>query len=67
MAGALGMAKEGFEVSQAIAERVLLSRIRELGPEALIIADGFSCREQIEVNGRRKTMHIAELLGERLA
>jgi hypothetical protein len=33
----------------------------------MIIADGFSCREQIEINGGRTTTHIAELLCERLA
>jgi FAD/FMN-containing dehydrogenase/Fe-S oxidoreductase len=66
MAGGFGMAKETFDTSRAIGERVLLPRVRELAPDAMIIADGFSCREQIEINGGRTTTHIAELLCERL-
>jgi Fe-S oxidoreductase len=45
---------------------VLLPRVRELDAETVIIADGFSCREQIETHGGRRTMHIAELLRERM-
>lgn len=60
------MAKETFEVGRMIGERVLLPRVRELDRDAMIIADGFSCREQIETNGGRKTMHIAEVLRERM-
>jgi hypothetical protein len=67
MAGAFGMATETFETGRAIGERVLLPRVRELAPDAMILADGFSCREQIEINGGRTTTHIAELLCERLA
>jgi hypothetical protein len=40
--------------------------VRELDPETVIIADGFSCREQIETNSGRGTMHIAEMLRERM-
>ena len=65
MAGAFGMAKESFEVARTIGERVLLPRVRELPDDAMIIADGFSCREQIELHGGRASLHIAELLRER--
>jgi Fe-S oxidoreductase len=47
MAGAFGMASETFEVGRAIGERVLLPRVRALDHETIIVADGFSCREQI--------------------
>jgi len=67
MAGAFGMAKETFEVGSAIGERVLLPRVRELDEQTIIIADGFSCREQIETHGGRHTVHIVELLRDRLA
>jgi Fe-S oxidoreductase len=67
MAGAFGMAEETFDVGQAIGERSLLPRVRNLPEDVLIVADGFSCREQIELNGGRKTLHIAELLRERLS
>ena len=67
MAGAFGMATETFEVGQAIGERVLLPKVREADEETLIVADGFSCREQIEMHTGRKTIHIAEVLRDRLA
>jgi Fe-S oxidoreductase len=66
MAGAFGMARETFEVGRAIGERVLLPRVRELDADTIIIADGFSCREQIELNGGRRTLHVVELLRERM-
>jgi FAD/FMN-containing dehydrogenase/Fe-S oxidoreductase len=66
MAGAFGMAKETFDVGRAIGERVLLPRVRTLDPDSAIVADGFSCREQIELNGGRRTQHLVELLRERM-
>jgi hypothetical protein len=66
MAGAFGLAKGTFDVGRAIGERVLLPRVRELDDDMIVIADGFSCREQIELNGGRRTMHVAELLRERM-
>jgi Fe-S oxidoreductase len=66
MAGAFGMAAETFETGRAIGERLLLPRVRELHGETAIVADGFSCREQIELNGGRKALHIVELLRERM-
>ena len=66
MAGAFGMATETFEVGRAIGERVLLPRVREIEPQTVIVADGFSCREQIGMHSGRKTLHIIELLRERM-
>jgi Fe-S oxidoreductase len=66
MAGAFGMARETYDVGRNIGERVLLPRVRALPPDALILADGFSCREQIERHGGRRTTHIAELLAGRM-
>jgi Fe-S oxidoreductase len=43
-----------------------LPRVRALDPDTVIIADGFSCREQIEMHAGRRTMHVAELLRERM-
>ena len=67
MAGAFGMAKETFDVGRKIGERVLLPRVRELPEQTTVVADGFSCREQIEAHTERRTLHIAELLRERMA
>lgn len=66
MAGAFGFAVETHDVAQAIGERVLLPAVREAPAETLILADGFSCREQIEQHTGRKTTHIAELLLDRM-
>lgn len=66
MAGAFGLARESRKVGQAIGERVLLPKVRDSSPDTLILADGFSCREQIEMNTGRKTRHIAEILSQRL-
>jgi Fe-S oxidoreductase len=66
MAGAFGFAVETYDTAEAIGERVLLPAVREAPPSTLILADGFSCREQIEQGTGRKTLHIAELLQERM-
>ena len=61
MAGSFGYARENYAVSVACAERVLLPAVRA-APEALVVTDGFSCREQIEQLAGRPTMHLAEVL-----
>jgi Fe-S oxidoreductase len=60
------MAKESFAVAKAIGERVLLPKVRALDENVTVIADGFSCREQIEMHGGRKALHLVELLRERI-
>ncbi len=63
MAGYFGYEKgEHYKVSIKAGERVLLPKVREASKETLIIADGFSCREQIEQETGRKAMHLAEVL-----
>lgn len=62
MAGAFGYEQEKYEISQACGERVLLPRVREASENTLILADGFSCREQIEQATGRKTLHLAETI-----
>ncbi|MBV9168713.1 MAG: FAD-binding oxidoreductase, partial [Chloroflexi bacterium] len=62
MAGAFGFEAEHYDVSLQIGERVLLPAVREASPEALIVADGFSCREQISQTTGRKALHLAEVL-----
>ncbi|HVX51891.1 MAG TPA: hypothetical protein VHB48_17140 [Chitinophagaceae bacterium] len=51
-----------YDVSVAVGERVLLPAVRSASPQALIIADGFSCREQVEQQTNRKAMHTAQVL-----
>jgi Fe-S oxidoreductase len=62
MAGSFGFEAEKYDLSMRIGERGLFPRLREAGEQTLILADGFSCREQIEQATGRKTLHIAELL-----
>ncbi len=62
MAGAFGFEDDKYDVSQAVAERVLLPAIRSADPRTLVITDGFSCREMIEQNGLPRPLHIAEVL-----
>ncbi|WP_439883301.1 FAD-binding and (Fe-S)-binding domain-containing protein [Pontibacter sp. MBLB2868] len=63
MAGYFGYeAGRHYEVGLAAGERVLLPAVRKADKETLIVADGFSCREQIEQGTNRKGMHIAQVL-----
>src|SRR2546429_6697695 len=62
MAGPFGFQKDKFEISQALGERVLLPAVRRAEPDTLIVADGFSCREQILQGTGRSAMHLAEAL-----
>jgi Fe-S oxidoreductase len=67
MAGAFGFAADTYDVSMAVAERVLLPKVRGAHRDTLILADGFSCREQIEQATDRPTLHIAEAMARALA
>ncbi|WP_368744852.1 FAD-binding and (Fe-S)-binding domain-containing protein [Desertibaculum subflavum] len=66
MAGSFGFEAEKYDVSMAAAERALLPRIRSARYDATVLANGFSCREQIEQGTGRRTLHIAELLAKSL-
>ncbi len=63
MAGAWGYEAAHYEVSQACGERALLPAVRGATGNAIVLADGFSCRHQIEqgTTGRR-ALHIAQVL-----
>ncbi len=62
MAGPFGFEAEKFQVSKLIAEDGLLPAVRSAPPMTVVVADGFSCREQIAQLGHRKAMHFAEVL-----
>jgi Fe-S oxidoreductase len=63
MAGSFGYERgEKHRVSVAAAERVLLPAVRAATPETAIVADGFSCREQIRQLTGRRPVHLAQLL-----
>jgi FAD/FMN-containing dehydrogenase/Fe-S oxidoreductase len=63
MAGSFGFEDgEKYSVSQAAGERVLLPRVREAPDTTLVLADGFSCRTQIEQNTDRRALHLAQVI-----
>jgi Fe-S oxidoreductase len=63
MAGSFGYeAGERYAVSTAAGERVLLPAVRAAAADTLIVADGFSCRSQIEAGSGRSALHAAQLL-----
>ena len=62
MAGAFGFEKNHYALSLQIAERALAPAVRKAPPETLVIADGFSCREQIGQLTGRRALHTAEVL-----
>lgn len=67
MAGSFGFEAEHYDASMQMAEISLLPAVREAQPDAPIIANGFSCRHQIEHGSGRGAMHIAVLLRDALA
>ena len=62
MAGSFGFEQEKYDVSLAIGERVLLPAVRKASPATLIVADGFSCQEQIAQETDRHALHLAQVL-----
>ena len=62
MAGAFGYEARHYEVSMRMGEAALLPAVRAAAPETLIVADGFSCRHQIEDGAGRTPLHVAQVL-----
>ncbi|MGC2731649.1 MAG: heterodisulfide reductase-related iron-sulfur binding cluster, partial [Candidatus Sulfotelmatobacter sp.] len=62
MAGSFGFEPDKYELSIAIGELELLPAVRRAPADWLIIADGFSCREQIAQGTPRRALHLAEVL-----
>jgi FAD/FMN-containing dehydrogenase/Fe-S oxidoreductase len=66
LAGNFGFERGHYEVSKAAGERVLLPAVREAGEGTAIVADGFSCRTQIEQGTERRARHLAQILAAAL-
>ncbi|HZB21764.1 MAG TPA: heterodisulfide reductase-related iron-sulfur binding cluster, partial [Blastococcus sp.] len=66
LAGNWGVERGHHDVSVAIAEQQLLPAVEGLGPDAVVLADGFSCRTQLDQLAGRRGLHLAELLADRL-
>jgi len=66
LAGNFGVERGHYDVSVAVAETHLLPAVRAAGPDVTLLADGFSCRTQLDHLTERSALHIAELLASRL-
>ncbi|MDR3084647.1 MAG: 4Fe-4S dicluster domain-containing protein, partial [Streptomyces sp.] len=66
LAGNFGFEKGHYEVSTACAEDQLLPQVREAPQDAVVLADGFSCRTQLEQLAGRRARHLAQVLAEGL-
>ncbi len=62
LAGSFGFESAHYDISMEIGERVLLPAVRSAHADALVVADGFSCREQIRHGTGRPAVHVAELV-----
>jgi len=62
MAGSFGFEQDKYGVSMAIGELELLPAVRQAAADTFIIADGFSCREQIAQSTDRQALHLAEVI-----
>jgi Fe-S oxidoreductase len=65
MAGTYGLEQEHSSMSTSLAQMDLWPALDE-APEAQIIANGFSCRQQIAAHEERSAMHLAQLLRDAL-
>ncbi|MBN2304568.1 MAG: 4Fe-4S dicluster domain-containing protein, partial [Anaerolineae bacterium] len=65
VAGSFGYEAEHYNLSVAVAEQRLLPAIHE-APDAIIVASGVSCREQIEHGTDRHPLHPIELIADKL-
>ena len=64
MAGPFGFEKDKFDLSQKLAERVLLPAVRKAATQTIIVSDGFSCCEQVVQNTGIRPLHLAEVLAQ---
>jgi len=65
MAGSFGYEREHYELSKAVAERRLLEAVRSEGPDTVVVAPGFSCRQQLRHFSEAEPVSSMELM-ERL-
>jgi Fe-S oxidoreductase len=66
MAGSFGYEAAHYDVSMQMAEASLLPAVRRR-PDAIVVADGTSCRHQIADGAQREAVHVAVLLDRQLA
>ena len=66
LAGNFGVERGHYEISVAVAENALLPAVRAANVDTVLLADGFSCRTQLEQLTDRPGVHLAEFLAEHI-
>jgi Fe-S oxidoreductase len=66
MAGAFGFHADTIATSRAMGELSLLPAVRGAPADAIIVADGTSCRHQIHDGAQRDAVHVARVLRQAL-
>jgi Fe-S oxidoreductase len=67
MAGSFGYEAAHYDVSMKMAELSLLPKVRSAGVDTVLVADGTSCRRQIEDGAGKTAVHVARVLARALA
>ena len=66
MAGSFGFEKEHYDISMKIGEQSLFPAIRSQTGDFQLVAEGVSCRQQIEHGTKRTAKHLVEILADAL-
>jgi len=66
LAGNFGVERGHYDVSVAVAQTALLPAVRDAAPGAVVLADGFSCRTQLDQLASIPSLHLAQLLADHL-
>ena len=66
MAGSFGFEKEHYDISMKIGEQTLFPAIREQSGDFVVVAEGISCRQQIQHGTGKRAMHLVEVLAQAL-
>jgi hypothetical protein len=66
LAGNFGVERGHYDVSVAVAEIALLPAVRRAAHDVVLLADGFSCRTQLDPLAGAHSQHLAELLADHL-
>ncbi|MGH3111968.1 MAG: FAD-binding and (Fe-S)-binding domain-containing protein, partial [Gaiellaceae bacterium] len=62
LAGSWGFEADHYDLSMKAGEHALLPSVREAGSGTLVVANGFSCKTQVEHGADRRALHLAEVL-----
>jgi len=66
MAGSFGYDASHYDISMAMGQASLLPKVREADSQAIIVADGFSCRHQIADGAQREAVHVCQAIAKAL-